>query len=89
MSLHMLDYEQQICRNSSILCISENKKWDLKRNYKKHLELLKDKSQSQGCIRMPALPFDAENYLPDMLDMKKGIISELVNQLVDWSLVQK
>ena len=38
---------------------------------------------------MPALPFDADHYLPDMLHMKKGIITKLVNQLVDWSLVQK
>ena len=61
----------------------------MQRNYNKHLELLNNTSHSQGCIHMPAFPFDAENYLPDMLHMKKGIITKLVNQLVDWTLIQK
>ena len=34
------------------------------------------------------MALDAENSPPDMLHLKKGIISKLVNQLVDWTLLQ-
>ena len=68
---------------------SEYTSWKLEHNYRKHLELLENNGHSQGCIRIPALPFDCENYMPDMLHMKKGIITKLVNQLVDWTLIQK
>ena len=60
----------------------------IERNYEKHLELLQQGSKSQGCIRMPVLPFAPEHYPPDMFHLKKGIISKLVNQLVDWTLLQ-
>ena len=54
----------------------------------KHMELLKNCKFKKGCIREPAVQFDEENYIPDMLHMKKGIISKLVNQLVEWTIVQ-
>ena len=53
------------------------------RNYDKHLELLGKTGKCLGCIRTPALPLDAEQCPPDMLHLKKGIISKLLNQVVD------
>ena len=58
------------------------------RNYEKHLELLGKTGKCLGCIRTPALPLDAEQCPPDMLHLKKGIISKLLNQVVDWTLLQ-
>ena len=52
------------------------------------MELLEKGSKCQGCIQKPAIPFPADQGPPDMLHLKKGIISKLVNQLVDWSLLQ-
>ena len=31
---------------------------------------------------------DPKNCPPDILHMKKGIITKLVNQLVDWTMAQ-
>ena len=62
--------------------------WKLERNYQQHVELLQKGSQCKGCIRMPILPFPVHHYPPDMLHLKKGIISKLVNQLVEWSILQ-
>ena len=68
---------------------SDHPKWDLDRSYDKHIELLKRAGQEhQGCIREPALPFGAQHCPPDLLHMKKGIISKLLNQVVDWTLLQ-
>ena len=44
--------------------------------------------QHKGCICAPAFPFGADQCPPDMLHMKKGIISKLVNQVVDWTILQ-
>ena len=44
---------------------------------------------NKGYIREPLLKVDASSCPPDMLHMKKGIISKLVNQLVNWAIVQK
>ena len=60
----------------------------MSRTKKKHLELLEKGSNCQGCICQPAIPFEAEQCPPDMLQMKKGIIMKLVNQVVDWAIVQ-
>ena len=60
----------------------------MERNYDKHVELLNTPSNCQGCIRNPAMAFNAEHSPPDMLHLKKGIISKLVNQLVEWMILQ-
>ena len=60
----------------------------MERSYEKHLDLLKKGKECKGCIQRPAMPLNCEHYPPDMLHLKKGIISKLVNQLVDWSLIQ-
>ena len=63
--------------------------WTLSRNHEKHLKLLQQQGlQCQGCIQKPAIPFEADQCPPDMLHLKKGIISKLVNQFVDWAIVQ-
>ena len=67
---------------------TDHKAWDLERSYEKHMELIGKGSQCQGCIRPPAMPFDAEQYPPDMLHLKEGIILKLVNQVVDWTMIQ-
>ena len=71
----------------NVFC-TEHQKWDIQRTYSKHVELLRKGLQSQGCIRMPAMSFDANTCPPDMLHLKKGIISKLISQLVDWSVIQ-
>ena len=73
-----------MCRS---FCL-EHTTWTIERNYDKHVELLHKAGSSQGCVHEPALPFDAEQSPPDMLHLKKGIISKLLNQVVDWTLLQ-
>ena len=53
------------------------------------MENLESKNISKGCIREPVMKFDIECCPPDMLHMKKGIITKLITQLVDWSILQK
>ena len=52
------------------------------------MELVKKATQCKGCIRKPAIVIDSDQCPPDMLHLKKDIISKLVNQLVDWTLLQ-
>ena len=66
----------------------EHTTWTVARNYDKHMELLHKAGKSQGCVCEPALPFDAQQSPPDMLHLKKGIISKLLNQIVNWTLLQ-
>ena len=61
----------------------------MEHTYEKHLDLLDRNKNPLGCIPEPALSFDSEQCPPDMLHLKKGIISKLVNQLVDWAIVQR
>ena len=42
----------------------------------------------KGCIRKPMIKLELTSCPPDLLHMKKGIISKLLNQLVDWVVVQ-
>ena len=58
------------------------------RNHDDHLKLLQE-TNNKGCIREPLLEINSQNCPPDLLHMKKGIISKLVTQLVNWSVVQK
>ena len=52
------------------------------------MQLLNIPAQCKGCIRKPVMNFDPDQYMPDTLHLKKGIISKLVSQLVEWSLIQ-
>ena len=52
------------------------------------MHMMKDAETNKGCIREPLLQVDSSSCPPDILHMKKGIISKLVNQLVNWSIVQ-
>ena len=45
-------------------------------------------SPNKSCIRKPVMKMEAANCPPDLLHMKKGIITKLVNQLVDWTMAQ-
>ena len=71
-----------------IFLITEYKTWLIEHSYDKHLEMLEKGRNCSGCIRKPALHFDCTQFPPDMLHLKKGIISKLVNQLVDWAISQ-
>ena len=62
--------------------------WPVQRTYVEHMKSLQRKTNRNGCIRPPVTEINAENCPPDMLHMKKGIITKLVNQLVDWTLTQ-
>ena len=66
----------------------DHEEWPVERTYNKHMDLLNKGKKCRGCIRPPALCFNCDQYPPDMLHLKKGIISKLVNQLVDWCLIQ-
>ena len=68
--------------------LSDHKQWPVERNYAKHIELMNQGSKRKGCIRMPAMHFDCNKCPPDMLHLKKGIISKLVSQVVDWTVTQ-
>ena len=63
------------------------KKWSIQRSYKKHMKLL-GCNPNKGCIRKPFIKIEPEFCPPDILHMKKGIITKLINQLVEWSLQQ-
>ena len=51
------------------------------------MTLLQD-SNNKSCIRRPLLHVDATSCPPDLLHLKKGIISKLLTQLVDWTVLQ-
>ena len=53
------------------------------------MDLMRGKKNNKGCIREPLLHVDSSSCPPDILHMKKGIISKLINQLVNWAVVQK
>ena len=42
----------------------------------------------KGCICKPVMEIEPTNCPPDILHMKKGIISKLLNQVVDWVVIQ-
>ena len=45
-------------------------------------------SDNKGCVHEPLLPIEPDHCPPDMLHMKKGIISKLLNQVVEWVVLQ-
>ena len=51
------------------------------------MELL-DAKEKKGCIQRPFMQIDPTCCPPDILHMKKGIISKLINQVVDWVILQ-
>ena len=72
------------------MCIvtSEFNEWPIERTYCEHLKLMCDSKLKKGCIRKPAMKLEPTSSPPDLLHMKKGIISKLLNQLVDWVVIQ-
>ena len=52
------------------------------------MKLMCDSKLKKGCIRKPFIQLEPTSCLPDLLHMKKGIISKLLNQLVDWVVLQ-
>ena len=67
---------------------TEFKEWNIERNNVNHEELLHKSNNKKGCIRKKALNLEPEFCPPDILHMKKGIISKLLNQVVDWVVLQ-
>ena len=41
-----------------------------------------------GCVRRKAISIEPACCPPDILHIKKGIISKLLNQVVDWVILQ-
>ena len=67
--------------------LSEYTEWDVERNYSDHMALLKSPN-SKSCTREPLLKINADCCPPDILHLKKAIITKLLNQVVDWVILQ-
>ena len=52
------------------------------------MNLLDGSKLKKGCIRKPVMQIEPTNCPPDTLHMKKGIITKLLNQVVDWVVLQ-
>ena len=63
--------------------------WPIDRTHDNHLRLQNQRNGHLGCIRKPLLALNSDCCPPDMLHLKKGIISKLINQLVDWVIIKK
>ena len=62
--------------------------WPIERTHCEHLKLMTDSKCKKGCIRKPLIKLEPTSCPPDLLHMKKGIISKLLNQVVDWVIIQ-
>ena len=60
----------------------------MERTYAEHMILMGDSKDKKGCIRKPVMEIEPTSCPPDMLHMKKGIISKMLNQVVDWVILQ-
>ena len=60
----------------------------MERTYAEHLNLMNDSKQKKGCIRKPVMNVEPTDCPPDILHLKKGIITKLINQVVNWVTVQ-
>ena len=49
---------------------------------------MESSKEKKGCIRRPLIKLDATSCPPNMLHLKKGLITKLMNQIVDWSVIQ-
>ena len=67
---------------------SDFSEWPIERTYCEHMKLMCDSKLKKGSIRKPLLRLEPTSCPPDLLHMKKGIISKLLNQLVDWVVLQ-
>ena len=85
-------FKSSICLSFYIpiafICLTDFTEWPISRNYNAHINMMNDTANNKGCIRQPLLQVDASCCPPDVLHMKKGIVTKLVNQLVNWAVVQ-
>ena len=70
------------------MLLSEITHWPIERTYREHMNLMDSSKHKKGCIRKPVVQIEPTSCPPDVLYMKKGIISKLINQLVDWVILQ-
>ena len=70
------------------LFVTDFRDWPIEQTYSEHLQLLCESKVKQGCVRKPLIQLEPTSCIPDLLHMKKGIISKLLNQLVDWVILQ-
>ena len=61
--------------------------WLVERTCATHNNLLSEWN-NKSCVRQMLINVEPSQCPPDMLHMKKGIITKLVNQLVDWAVLQ-
>ena len=71
------------------ICITlEIPEWSISRTYSEHMSLMTESRNKKGCIRKPVMELEPTSCPPDILHMKKGIITKLMNQVVDWAILQ-
>ena len=56
--------------------------WPIQRNNQKRTDLQGDRNNDFGYIRDPLMDIEAESCPPDLLHMKKGVLTKLVTQVV-------
>ena len=71
-----------------ICSFSDKKEWGIERTISAHLTLMCDRKEKKGCVRKPVINVEPKYCPPDFLHMKKGIITKLLDQLVDWVVSQ-
>ena len=66
----------------------ENPEWIISRTYSEHMILMGDSRNKKGYICKPVMQLEPTSCPPDLLHMKKAIITKLMNQVVDWVILQ-
>ena len=71
-----------------VIHFSEIPEWIVTRTYCEHMDLMSTCKNRKGCIRKPVMNLEPTSCPPDILHMKKAIITKLMNQVVDWVIAQ-
>ena len=61
--------------------------WPIQRCLEDHMHNMREKNP-KSCVREPLIKIEPQNCPPDILHMKKAIITKMLNQIVDWVLLQ-
>ena len=63
--------------------------WPIDRTNEEHDKLLSKSNDRKGCIRKKVMDIEPTCCPPDILHIKKkGIISKLLNQVLNWVILQ-
>ena len=72
----------------SLFSFTEHPEWLVVRTYAEHISLMEDSKNKKGCIRKLVMQIEPTQCPPDLLHMKKKNITKLLNQVVDWVIIQ-